>query len=1000
MKMVGMEKLFASAAALLGLGVCVVSVRAQLAPGRALRSMKVAPGLEVTLFAAEPDLVNPTAIDIDAQGRVWVTEAVNYRLFKNPLMRKEGDRIRILEDTDGDGRCDKATTFYQDPALQAPLGIAVLGSRVYVCQSPDLFYLEDTNGDGVADKRTVVLTGFKGVDHDHAIHGVIFGPDGHLYMSNGDQGLDVTDKLGNRIQVGRNAPHMAASVLKTDLEGNKLELLAEGLRNPFEPAIDSFGNVFISDNDDDGNEQCRIVFVMEGGNYGYWPKRKGDRRLDAVHWNENVPGVVPKILKTGFGSPTGMMFYEGNLLPEPFRRALIHADAGPGVIRSYPLHSRGAAFSAEIRTLLSCPADKWFRPVDVAAAPDGSVFVADWYDPGVGGHNLVDFDRGRIYRLAPPGSSYRIPKVDVSNPGGAASALGSPNQAIRFLAFDALRQDKSEEALRILQSLATGTDDVVRARALWLLALKGETGRGAVLDAARDPQAEFRAQAVRILASQGPEMLRQAAWLADDSDPHVRREILLRLQHPNFRDNSWASEWILKLAEKFDGQDRFYREALGIAVRGEETRYFREIARRSSVEWDARLAGIALQLHTPEAIEAAVKVLSRSGSPAEERLSALQVMAAGGGTRVVDNLLDQLDMSAPKPFISEVMEVLGRDEGAGWPQAKRDRRLTEFLKQALENVELRPMAERLIRDLRLLDFMPQMVVAATDRKRSQQVRLAAIETLRELQSPAALDPLRRLLQDPDAMVASAAAQAIGASGTDEAYQSLSAVLGDLSKPRPLRKDVVRLLGTSRSGALLMLQMAEQGKFPQDLQLDASAVTNASPHESIRLMAQQVLPLPRMRGGTVLPPVRELLRKRGDSSRGKTTFFGTDGPQCSRCHKIAGVGRDVGPDLTRIGTKLAPEALFESILKPSAAVAHEYQVWLIRTKSRGYIDGYIRSEADDGIELVDSNGNATRIPAADVLSRVKSATSLMPTGLSSGMTTQQLVDLVQFLSTLK
>ena len=180
--------------------------------------------------------------------------------------------------------------------------------------------MEDTNGDGVADKRTVVLTGFKGVDHDHALHGVIFGPDGHLYMSNGDQGLDVTDKLGNRIQVGRNAPHMAASVLKTDLEGNKLELLAEGLRNPFEPAIDSFGNVFISDNDDDGNEQCRIVFVMEGGNYGYWPKRKGDRRLDAVHWNENVPGVVPKILKTGFGSPTGMMFYEGNLLKSPYSR--------------------------------------------------------------------------------------------------------------------------------------------------------------------------------------------------------------------------------------------------------------------------------------------------------------------------------------------------------------------------------------------------------------------------------------------------------------------------------------------------------------------------------------------------------------------------------------------------------------------------------------------------------------------------------------------------------
>ena len=198
----------------------------------------------------------------------------------------------------------------------------------------------------------------------------------------------------------------------------------------------------------------------------------------------------------------------------------------------------------------------------------------------------------------------------------------------------------------------------------------------------------------------------------------------------------------------------------------------------------------------------------------------------------------------------------------------------------------------------------------------------------------------------------------------------------------------------------MLQMAEQGKFPQDLQLDGSAVTNASPRESVRLMAQQVLPLPRARGGTVLPPVRELLQKRGDSVRGKTTFFGTDGPQCSRCHKIAGVGRDVGPDLTRIGAKLAREALFESILNPSAAVAHEYQVWLIRTKSRGYIDGYIRSESGEEMELVDSNGNATRIPTGDILSRVKSATSLMPTGLSSGMSTQQLRDLVEFLSTLK
>src|SRR5262245_3915727 len=112
--------------------VCAVIGAAVFAGGqspsdRSLRNLRAAEGLEVTLFAAEPDLINPTSIDVDARGRVWVTEAANYRLFKNPVSRAAGDRIRVLEDTDGDGRADKATTFYQDKTLQAPLGVAVLG---------------------------------------------------------------------------------------------------------------------------------------------------------------------------------------------------------------------------------------------------------------------------------------------------------------------------------------------------------------------------------------------------------------------------------------------------------------------------------------------------------------------------------------------------------------------------------------------------------------------------------------------------------------------------------------------------------------------------------------------------------------------------------------------------------------------------------------------------------------------------------------------------------
>ena len=985
------------------------SLQGQLSAERSLRALKVAEGLEVTLFAAEPDLVNPTAMDIDSEGRVWVTEAANYRLFKNPLTRRAGDRVRVLEDTNGDGRCDKATTFYQDPSLQAPLGIAVLGRRVYICQSPELFYLEDTNDDGIADKKTVVLTGFKGVDHDHAIHGLIFGPDGHLYFSNGDQGLDVTDKQGHRVWVGRDAPHMAASVLRTDLEGNKLELLAEGMRNPFEPAIDSFGNVFISDNDDDGNEQCRINFVMEGANYGYWPRRRGNRRLDEVHWNEDMPGVMPKILKTGMGSPTGMTFYEGNLLPEGFQRTLIHADAGPGVVRSYPLTPKGAAFSATIQTVLSCPGDKWFRPIDVSTAPDGSIFVADWYDPGVGGHNVVDVARGRIYRLAPVGKSFRTVKLDLSSATGAVAALASPNQATRFLAYQSLNANRSEEVrLKLEEIFRQATNPVLQARALWLLAPRGEQGRKLTLEAAGSPGADLRIQALRILAAQGAANLREAAWLTENTDRAVQRELLLRLQHVR---EDWSFDWILKLAQKFDGQDRYYREALGIAMKGNENRYFSEIARRSEGKWDKRFAELALQLHTREAVEISGKVLADPQRPDGERLEALQVVIAGGGESTSDKLLDLLNVRTPKPILNSVLDALSRDasplppgrgldEGRGMSQLRRDSRLREFIRAALQDIELRAPAERLIRDLRLLDFVPQLIEAAKNPRQTPDARVAAIETLRQLQTPAVLDPLQGLLKDPDKSVSLAALRAINGLGNDDAQQVVKGIVLDSSWPKELRRESLRLLGGSRSGSLVLLQLAEQGKLPQDMVLDATHAVHASQHENIRLMADQLLPRPKSREGRALPAMATLLRTRGNVERGKLTFYASEGPQCFKCHKISGEGRDVGPDLSKIGGKLARQALIESILNPSAAVSHEYQVWLLRTKSQGYLDGYIRTESKDALELVDSNGNTIRIPNAEITARTKSAASLMPTGLSSGMTSQQLIDLVEFLTTLK
>ncbi len=200
-----------------------------------------------------------------------------------------------------------------------------------------------------------------------------------------------------------------------------------------------YGTLWQSDNDDDGNKGTRINYVMEFGNYGYqdemtgagWRARRTniEKEIPLRHWHLNDPGVVPNVLQTGGGSPSGLTVYEGGLLPAKFYGQMIHAEPGNNVVRSYPVEKDGAGYKATIVNILEAQQDQWFRPIDVAVAPDGSLFVADWYDPGVGGHQVGDVDRGRIYRIAPPKTKYEITKIDVNSAEGATNALLSPNHS-------------------------------------------------------------------------------------------------------------------------------------------------------------------------------------------------------------------------------------------------------------------------------------------------------------------------------------------------------------------------------------------------------------------------------------------------------------------------------------------------------------------------------------------------------------------------------------------
>src|SRR5688572_7272287 len=350
------------------------------------KKLQVAEGLEATVFASEPMLVNPCDMDIDARGRVWITEGANYRKWNNPPLRPEGDRIVILEDTDGDGAAEKSKTFYQDPTINAALGICILGNKVIVSCSPHVFVLTDSDGDDKADKRELLFTGFKGVQHDHGVHAFVFGPDGKLYFNMGNDGRQierpvnkecslngplpkieskpVVDQAGNQV-AGNGKPYRQGMAFRCNLDGSEFETLGHNFRNNYEVCVDSFGTLWQSDNDDDGNYGVRINYVMEFGNFGYqdeltgagwgeaWKKATAKEKLPDTekwrfHWHQDDPGVVPNFLNTGAGSPCGILVYEGDLLPKVFQNQVIHCDAGPRVVRAYPVTPDGAGYKAEV----------------------------------------------------------------------------------------------------------------------------------------------------------------------------------------------------------------------------------------------------------------------------------------------------------------------------------------------------------------------------------------------------------------------------------------------------------------------------------------------------------------------------------------------------------------------------------------------------------------------------------------------------------------------------
>ena len=982
------------------LAFCSATLWPQQTPRQTTQGLKAADGMEVNLWASEPDIVNPTNIDIDARGRVWVLEGVNYRrtlpggsFGKDD--RPAGDRIVILEDTDGDGKSDKTKVFAQDLSLRTPLGIAVLGDRVIVSQSPDLIVFTKDAQDNIV-KKEVLLTGWRGVDHDHGLHAVTFGPDGRYYFNSGDQGFDVTDKSGKRFVSSRQGPYYAGTALRMNPDGTDFTVLGHNFRNPYELAVDSFGNIWQTDNDDDGNAWVRLNYVLEGGNFGYWGPRGQRWQVDhGSHFHSELPGVVPNIRRLGAGAPCGLIVYEGKLLPAKYRGHLLHAEAGTRTINSYLLQPEGAGYSAKVEATVAS-ADPWFRPTDVCVAPDGAVFISDWYDPGVGGHRVVDLKRGRIYRLAPAGNKPQKIAVDVSTPAGVAEAFASPAQSVRYLAYTGLKQ-QGDKALPVLQSIYKSDDPILKARALWLLGgIPGE-GEAAVRAALESIDSNFRTLAWRILRRYGADLNEPLNLMVKDRSPQVRREVAVALeQWPADR----AVEALAAFCRRYDGKDRWMLEALGIGARGKENALYARLLDNFTVKWSSRFGQLLWEFRPSDALPSLVTLLKDDSLSIPERVEVLDALSAQAKPEAALAVAEFSQATGqPQELVEKSFARLSHQLYSEWIEMRSNPVVLSAVRKGLQTPALQAQALELAGDLEAATLGPDLLTLAKSEASLEAVRIGAITALGRTKDEAYLTELEPMVQNGDVKLRVAVVRAIGSLKLKNLEPQMKKLLMSQA-PNEVRTEAVRILGRADSGCTILLDLEQSGQLPSELRNVASSVTNASASAGIRDRAKRILPPVVSKNRKPLPPVRELLAREGDAERGKKLFSAVAGPKCGSCHSLDESKKSLGPNLSEIGDKLSREGLLDSILNPSAGIAPEYYVWRLQTKTEGIVVGIVAEDTPQRVTVLTDATTDLRFKPSDIVSRQRSRLSLMPEDLANTMTEQQMVDVLAFLATLK
>ncbi|MEZ5383990.1 MAG: c-type cytochrome [Prosthecobacter sp.] len=629
-------------------------------------AFKVPEGLEITVWATSPQLFNPANMDVDAAGRIWVTEGVNYR--RHSGRSHEGDCVRVLQDTDGDGKCDSSHVFVREKELECPLGVAVFDNVIYVSNTPNIIKYTDVNRDlkfdPAVDKREIFLTGFEQPQHDHSLHSVYAGPDGRLYFSNGNCGALFSDKSGNTFRIGGaylnndyageksddGHVYVGGFTASIDPSGHNAKILGYNYRNSYEGVRTSFGDMFLNDNDDP--PACRVSHLIEGGSFGFFSRDgkrqwRADKRpgqsIPTAEWRQEDPGSIPAGDVYGGGAPTGMCFYENGALGDKWDGLLLSCETGRNVVFGYLPVPDGAGFKLERFNFctsntsgvfkgsdfvggannLSDERSTLFRPSDVCVGPDGAIYISDWFDKRTGGHQDTDETcSGTIYRIAPKGFKPQVPGFNLDTVEGQIAALQSPATNIRHAAFTRLKEAGEKVLPQVLELRDRATNPYIAARAVWLAAQLGEQGLIAARSWLESDDAMKRLVALRAIRAATNDGLELIATMAADQSPMVRREVAVALRDVPAK---LSVPILARLARHIDGSDRSMLEAWGIGCEGKEELVWTHLHTQHD-DWSNGFAHLTWRLHPVAAVEELQKRVANAKLTPEQRKLALETL--------------------------------------------------------------------------------------------------------------------------------------------------------------------------------------------------------------------------------------------------------------------------------------------------------------------------------------------------------------------------------------